>query len=74
MLAPPESRAAMAPMREQIEWQVSKRPYTYLVTDFVGERLQPTAAKFAKAAPPAAAAAPGGKGPVRQMATVTKVK
>jgi predicted metal-dependent phosphotriesterase family hydrolase len=25
----------MEPMREQIEWQVSKRPYTYVVTDFV---------------------------------------
>ncbi len=45
----------------------------YLVTDFVGERLQPTAAKFAKAAPAAAAAAPS-KAPARQMATVTKVK
>jgi len=40
MWSPPERRAAMAPMREQIEWQVSKRPYTYLVTDFVPMLLE----------------------------------
>ena len=32
---PPERRAARAEMREQIEWQVTKRPYTYVMTDFV---------------------------------------
>ena len=26
-------------MREEIEWQVWKRPYTYLVTDFVPRLL-----------------------------------
>ena len=38
--SPPELRAAMEPMREQIEWQVWKRPYTYLVTDFVPMLLE----------------------------------
>jgi len=32
---PPERRDARASMREAIDWQVWKRPYTYLVTDFV---------------------------------------
>jgi phosphotriesterase-related protein len=35
MWSPPERRAAMAPMREAIDWQVWQRPYTYIVTDFV---------------------------------------
>ena len=36
---PPERRAARDSMREEIEWQVWKRPYTYLVTDFVPRLL-----------------------------------
>jgi phosphotriesterase-related protein len=36
---PPEYRDAAATRREEIEWQVWKRPYTYILTDFV-PRLQ----------------------------------
>jgi phosphotriesterase-related protein len=32
---PPELREAAAARREEIEWQVSERPYTYLTTGFV---------------------------------------
>jgi phosphotriesterase-related protein len=32
---PPEYRDAAATRREEIEWQVWKRPYTYILTDFV---------------------------------------
>lgn len=31
----PERRSARASMQDAIDWQVWKRPYTYLVTDFV---------------------------------------
>jgi phosphotriesterase-related protein len=37
---PPERREARAAMAEQIEWQVTGRPYTYLVTDFVPRLLE----------------------------------
>jgi len=40
MYSPPEVRAARASMREEIEWQVSKRPYTYIVTGFVPQLLE----------------------------------
>jgi phosphotriesterase-related protein len=36
---PPERRAAREAMRENIEWQVWKRPYTFIVTDFVPRLL-----------------------------------
>ena len=32
---PPEYRDAAATRRQEIEWQVWKRPYTYILTDFV---------------------------------------
>ncbi len=32
---PPERRAQRAAMKQQLDWQVTDRPYTYLVTDFV---------------------------------------
>jgi phosphotriesterase-related protein len=35
MWTPPEARARRAEMAEAIAWQVTKRPYTYIVTDFV---------------------------------------
>jgi len=37
---PPERRDARAAMRENIDWQVWKRPYTYIVTDFVPRLLE----------------------------------
>jgi phosphotriesterase-related protein len=37
---PPERRAARDSMQEAIDWQVWKRPYTYLVTDFVPRLLE----------------------------------
>lgn len=40
MYVPPEVREARASMREEIEWQVSKRPYTFIVTDFVPTLLE----------------------------------
>ena len=40
MYVPPERRAARAAMAEQIAWQVTGRPYTYLVTDFVPRLLE----------------------------------
>jgi phosphotriesterase-related protein len=40
MYMPPEVREASAAMRDEIEWQVSKRPYTYIVTDFVPMLLE----------------------------------
>ncbi len=36
----PERREARAAMAEQIEWQVTGRPFTYLVTDFVPRLLE----------------------------------
>jgi len=32
---PPENRAQREAFREALQWQTTKRPYTYLVTDFV---------------------------------------
>ncbi len=37
---PPEYRDAAATRREEIEWQVWKRPYTYILTDFVPRLLE----------------------------------
>ena len=37
---PPEYRDAAATRREAIEWQVWKRPYTYILTDFVPRLLE----------------------------------
>jgi phosphotriesterase-related protein len=39
MYVPPEHRAARAELRDHIQWQVSKRPYTFIVTDFVPRLL-----------------------------------
>ena len=35
MWTPPEARERRAAMAEEIAWQVTKRPYTYVLTDFV---------------------------------------
>jgi phosphotriesterase-related protein len=37
---PPEYRDAAATRRQEIEWQVWKRPYTYILTDFVPRLLE----------------------------------
>lgn len=37
---PPERRDTRAAMQDDIDWQVWKRPYTYLVTDFVPRLLE----------------------------------
>jgi phosphotriesterase-related protein len=37
---PPEYRDAASTRREEIEWQVWKRPYTYILTDFVPRLLE----------------------------------